>query len=251
MLARLRSPAARAQRSAGPPTVLSAAALTISVIAMVALAATLVPPSGWAWLVLIPIALTTVAAMADQDGWRIRAAMVEVALEQRRHWRHGRIPVTPEAAAAWLDDPANDGATALERAAVMVTARRWTEATAAVELAPVATPDDAVRQLRLRSTVIAMTDPGRTIDVDAVRVAAAGLPADERRYHVLSAAWSQAWLDVVADRPWRERFARVAREFGPSRIRLRYWLVAVALQQLVLPISIALAAAIVLAVVRL
>ena len=125
--ARLRSPAMRAQRSAGPPPALSAAALAASVVAIVVLAATVVAPRDWAWLLLIPIALTTVAAVADRDGWRIREAMIQVALEQRRQRRHGRIPVTPEAASAWLDDPANVSATGLERAAVMVTAHRWAD----------------------------------------------------------------------------------------------------------------------------
>ena len=218
---------------------------------MVGLAATVVAPHDWAWLVLIPIGLTLVVAVADRDGWWIREAMIEVALEQRRHWRHGRIPVTPESAAAWLDDPAHESATVLERASVMVTARRSRDAAAAVESAAATTPDDLVRQVRLRATIAAMAEPGGPIDLARVREAAFGLPAEERRYHVLSAAWSQAWLDVVAGRPWRTRFAAVARDFRPYATKRRHWLFAVALQQLVLPISIALAAAIVLLAIRL
>jgi hypothetical protein len=184
-----------------------------------------------------------VPGIADRDGWRVRAAMAYVAIEQRRQWRHGRPPITPAAANAWLDGEAGQAATALERAGVMVTAGRRAEALAALDGAAVASDLDRVRQLRLRSTIGAMAGTGE-IDLDQVREAAAALPMEQRRYQVVSAAWSQAWLDVNAGRPWRDRFAAVAHEFAPYPLPRPIWAFGVALQQLVLPISIVLALAI-------
>jgi len=100
---------------------------------------------------------------------------------------------------------------------------------------------DRVRKIRLHSTIEAMADPSRTrtVDVAAVAAAAATLPADERRYQVTSAAWTQAWLDVVARRPWRARFVAAVRDHGPFGLPFRYWFLAVALQELLMPLVIA------------
>ena len=241
-LARLRAPGARAQRSAGPPPAWTAAAIGVGlVLAVTAALATGGPDIPWmAVALLVP---GVIPGLADRDGWHVRAAMAYVAVEQRRQWRHGRLPVTPAAANAWLAAGNNATATPLERASVLVAAGRHADAMTAIDGAEASSDIDRVRQLRLRLTVAAMSG-GSSIDVAAVRAAADSLPSDQRRYQVVSAAWSQAWLDVNAGRPWRDRFAAVARAYAPYPLPRPLWLVAVALQQLVLPISIVLAFAI-------
>jgi hypothetical protein len=239
LLERLRSPGARAFRDAGPSDRRLVAALVGSVLLAVVLAWTVAGPDDWPFLALIPIGLTLGIALADRDGWTMREAMVFVAVEQRRRWSRGKLPATPRAANAWLADPGNDDATGLERAGVLLVANRHAEALALLEAAGMATDLDRVRAVRIRSTAEAMTDPSKAIDVDGVRVEAASLPIDERRYQVVSAAWSQAWLDVVARRPWRRRFAAVAREFAPYRLPRHQWLLGVAPQELLLPLILA------------
>ena len=49
------------------------------------------------------------------------------------------------------------------------------------------------------------------VDMDAIRAATEGLADGERRYQLTSAAFSQAWLDIEAGRPWRSAFAQAVR----------------------------------------
>jgi hypothetical protein len=93
---------------------------------------------------------------------------------------------------------------------------------------------DALRLLRLRAAIAAARDPAAEIDLDAVRMAAMDLTADERRYQVVSAAWTRTWLDLGRKRPWRARFAPIARACAPYPIPARYRAV-LALQQLAAP----------------
>lgn len=245
-LARLRSPGARAQRGAGPPVAWTAASLAVGfVLAVIAAMAAGGPDvRAIAAGLLVP---ALVPGIADRDGWTVRAAMIYVAIEQRRQWRHGRLPVTPARANAWLQSEASAAATPLERAAALVTAGRRDEALAAIETAEVTTELDRVRQLRLRSTVAAMSGTGE-VDLAGIRAASRELPLDQRRYQVVSAAWSQAWLDLGAGRPWRERFAVVARGFAPYSLPRRVWIFGIAMQELALPIAVVLACGIVLLV---
>jgi len=239
-LGRIRSPAARIQRAAGPPETQNVAALVIGGIAAVVLTWTVPGEIDWRMLLLIPIGLTLVVAFADRDGWSIREAMTWVAHQQRRRgWHFGRVPATKREATAWLEDPRNDRATDLERAVVLSTAGRVADAIAAVDAAGVESDADRVRKVRLRSAFMAMADPSMGVDLDAIRAAAVSLPVDERRYQVVSAAWSQAWLDVVAGRPWRSRFAAIARDCAPYDVPAPLWIAAVAAQQLLLPAVLA------------
>ena len=50
------------------------------------------------------------------------------------------------------------------------------------------------------------------VDMDAIRAATEGLAYGERRYQLTAAAFSQAWLDIEAGRPWRSAFAQAARD---------------------------------------
>jgi hypothetical protein len=245
-LARLRSPGARAQRSAGPPTAWTAAALGVGfILAVIAAIAAGAPDVRWIAAGLLGPAL--VPGIADRNGWAVRAAMAYVAIQQRRQWRHGSLPVTPAAANAWLERRTSEASTPLERASVLVTAGRQAEALAAIDAADASTDVDRVRQLRLRSTVAAMSGGGE-IDLARIGTAASALPLDQRRYQVVSAAWSQAWLDLSAGRPWRDRFAAVAREYGPYPLPRRVWVFGIAMQQLALPVAVVLACGIVSAV---
>ena len=69
-----------------------------------------------------------------------------------------------------------------------------------------------------------------------VRDAAGPLAPADARYHLVAAAWSQAWLDLTDGRPWRKRFALAIRDLGPFEVpaRLRLWM---AVQQLAAPIA--------------
>ena len=97
----------------------------------------------------------------------------------------------------------------------LITANRYAEAGEVLAGFVPADDVDRVRIIRLEASIRAATDERATIDVHAVAAAAAILPADEARYQVVSAAWTQAWLDLTHRRPWRDRFVAVARRNRP------------------------------------
>lgn len=192
------------------------------------------------WLLLggIPAVLTAIIAVTDRDGWRVREAIAYVALQQAARWTRGPLLRTTPAAEAWLADPAYADATTPERTSALIAAGRWTDAGALIAGTDGSSDAERASVVRLRATIAA--HPAGDIDLDAVRAAAAGLPADERRYHNAAAAWSQVLLDLAARRAWRPRFADAVRDLGPFPLprRVRLW---IAFQQLAAPIACVLA----------
>ena len=236
---RLRSPAAKVVRGAGPPERLVIAMFVLGGIVDLGLALATRGALPLMALALPPTALTLAASILDRDGWTIRSAIASVGLEQRRRRSGPRLPVTPSAARRWLAAEHPD-APDLERVSVLVTAGRYEAAMDALAAVTPVDPVDEVRVMRLRQVVAAAIDQSREIDVPAIASAARDLAPDEGRYNVLSAAWSRAWLDVVGRRPWRSRFAAVARELGPYE--LPGWVrLVIAAQQCAAPIACVLA----------
>lgn len=238
-LDRVRSPGQRAMRGAGPSDRLVIAAVVVGVSAGAVLwliGADARPP--WLLLLGIPAVLTAIIAVADRDGWRVREAIAYVALQQTARWTRGPLLRTTRAAEAWLAEPANADATTPERTSALIAAGHWAEAETLVAGAEGSTDAERASIARLRATIAA--HPNGDIDLLAVRAAAAGLPSDERRYHVTAAAWSQVWLDLTARRVWRPRFAAAVRDLGPFPlpVRVRFW---IAFQQLAAPIACVLA----------
>jgi hypothetical protein len=232
---RLKSPIGEALWAAGPPSgqILGALGLAVVLTVVLSLAdASFGPP--WYTLGLIGLLLTGVVSVIDRDGWRIREAFAYLALQQRARWRQADVPEGTEEVQAWLDDPANIGASNFERATMLFNADRWDDADRL--LAQTVPRDDQERAvlIRLRSTVAAQ--PSGEIDQAALRDAISSLPEAEGRYQLLSAIWSQAWLDVTAGRPWRTRFAEAVRDLGPYDLPV--WArVSLALEQLTAPIA--------------
>lgn len=232
---RLKSPIGEALWAAGPPSgqILGALGLAVVLTVVLSLAdASFGPP--WYTLGLVGLLLTGVVSVIDRDGWRIREAFAYLALQQRARWQQAEVPEGTEEVQAWLDDPANIGASNLERATMLFNAERWDEADRL--LAQSAPSDDKERAviIRLRSTVAAQ--PSGEIDQTALRDAVTSLPEAEGRYQLLSATWSQAWLDVTAGRPWRTRFAEAVRDLGPYDLPV--WArISLALEQLSAPIA--------------
>ena len=248
-LDRLRGPGPKALRDAGPPTWQVIAAVLAGGLIDVVLAV-------FAWrdlplvaYVLPPFFLTLAVAVVDRAGLPVRRAIAWVGLEQRRRWTGPALPTTAGMAGRWLADPPA-AATPFERASVLMTAGRGAEAVAELAGLEPATALDAVRLARLRASAAAAADPKHELDLGAVRAAAAPLPPEEARYHVLSAAWTRAWLDISRKRPWRDRFAPVAAELGPYELpaRLRGTLV---VQQFAGPIASLIAGGVVLVAERL
>ena len=239
---RFRSPGRRAVRDAGPPVrdIIAGTALAAAVIAAGWLAGPLrtVP---WPLWMAIPTVILTVVAVLDRDGWNVRRAMAYVAVQQRARWTRGQIPATPSLARAWLDDPANADAHPLERMSVLTIAGDVPAARAILDSYVPTIPVHAVAMVRLRSYLAAL-ETG-TVDVEAVRAAAASLDEDDRRYQVTAAAFAQVWLDIEAGRPWRRRFADAVRDLGPFPVRPLF-LAIMAVQQLAVPVAIVLATAI-------
>jgi hypothetical protein len=232
---RLKSPIGEALWAAGPPSgqILGALGLAVVLTAALSLADALFGPP-WFTLALIGLLLTGVVSVIDRDGWRIRVAFAYLALQQRARWRQGEVPEGTKEVEAWLDDPANIGASNLERATMLFNADRWKEADRL--LAHTAPRDDKERAvlIRLRSTVAAQ--PSGEIDQTALRDAVSSLPEAEGRYQLLSAIWSQAWMDVMAGRPWRARLAEAVRDLGPYD--LPAWArISLAIEQLAAPIA--------------
>lgn len=237
---RYRSPSFRAIRLAGPPVrwLVAAAVAGLVVVIGMSIAGIRQPTS----LVAVPALAFAIACLLDRDGWRIRMATGELAALQRRRWTSGRLPADPMSAAAWL--AANPEASPLDRAAVLVTAGRFAEAGAVIDSAIGETSEDVVRLARLRLTVAAATGV-TALDPETVeafeRLPELALVTDaERRYQLLSLAWSMAWLQIRADGPWRPAFADALRRLGPFRPPWRYLLFH-AIQQFALPIAYVLA----------
>jgi hypothetical protein len=220
--ARYRSPSFKALRLAGPPVRWLVAAGVAGLAAVIGLwFAGMREP---AILIAVPALAFTVACLLDRDGWRIRMATGELAALQRSRWTRGRLPADPASAADWL--AANPDAPALDRAAVLVTAGRFAEARALVDATSGATPEEIVRLARMRLTVAAAAGD-TTLDPAAIEAfnrlpELAAVAEPERRYQRLSLAWSIAWLEIRADRPWRRAFTDALRPLGPFRPPARY-----------------------------
>jgi hypothetical protein len=232
---RLRSPVGRALLDAGPPNgqVLGALAAGVAIGAILSSAEGF-EASPWVTVGLTAFILTTLVSLADRDGWRIREALAYLGLRQRARWRRGNLPEDKEEASKWLADPANAGASGLERASVLIGADRWDEAAVALAQTEATDAQEHAALVRMRSTIAARTS-GR-VDQAAVRAAVEDLPEPEAKYQLLAAAWTQAWLDISAGRRWRPELARAAREFGAFQIPASAR-VLIAIEQLAAPIA--------------
>lgn len=247
LLERFRSPSGRAIRNAGPRDrdVAAGAILSVAVVATAWLTGILQSVPWPAWMV-IPVVILTTVGVADRDGWRIRRAMAYVAIEQRRRWTRGRIPATASIARRWLTDPSNADASGPERASVLFMAGDVAAANAALDGYVARDATEAAGTARVRS-VFRARETG-VVDMDAIRAATEGLADHERRYQLTSAAFSQAWLDIEAGRPWRSAFAEAVRSLGPHPVPLHVGLW-IAVQELAAPIAVALATAIMVVLV--
>ena len=188
LLERYRIPWSKALREAGPRDLHVLLALIAGGVVDVVLVIATRDSMPFVAYVMPPFLLSLVVSGADRDGPVIRAAMAYVGLEQLRRATSGsRLPITPSAADRWLDEP-HPEASALERASVLLTAGRLADAKAAADAFEPASTLDRVRQLRMRASVAAAMSPTADLDIDSIRAAAAPLPDEERRYHVVSAA---------------------------------------------------------------
>jgi hypothetical protein len=232
---RLRSPASRALRDAGPPNGLLFGALIASVAVSLAIWGNRAPGTGvWLTLGAVALVLTSLVALADRDGWLIRESMAWVALQQRARWTWGDLPVGVAEAVAWLEDPANRDAPALARASVLMTGDRWSEAAQLLDDHVPSDPAEAATRIRMRLAINARGTG--SFDQAAVQAATQGLPEPDAKYLLASAAWSQAWIDLTSGRPWRRDFARASRALRPYPLpmRVRAWIAA---QQMLAPIT--------------
>lgn len=247
LVERFRSPSGRAIRNAGPRDrdVAAGAILSAGVIAIAWLAGILQPVPWPAWMV-IPVVILSAVAIVDADGWRIRRAMAYVAIEQRERWTRGRIPATPSLAQRWLTDPSNADASGPERASALLMTGDVAAANAALDRYVPRDATEAAGMTRMRS-VFRARETG-VVDMDAIRTATEGLADGERRYQLTSAAFSQAWLDIEAGRPWRSDFAQAARTLGPHPVPLpvAVW---IGVQELAAPIAVVVATAIMVGIV--
>jgi hypothetical protein len=196
----------------------------------------------WPFWALIPVAILAVISFADYDGWNIRHAMAYVALQQRARWPGpGPIPATPSMAQAWLDDPANAGADGLLKVSVMITAGNLTTARALLEDHVPTNDVQTAAATRIRA-YFGARETG-IIDMEPIRAVSEGLDEEDRRYQLTAAAWTQAWMDIEARRPWRDRFAATVRGLGPYAVPRRVEGI-IGFQQFAAPFAVLLATAI-------
>ena len=234
--ARRRSPSIRALRDAGPPIRWLVAGGVASLLFVVVLF--VVGVRDGRALVAVPFVVFVVVCAADRRGWLVRMATAELALRQRDRWTWGKLPIDPIAAEAWL--AAHADAPPEVRATVLGTAGRHGDARALLDAATAEEPADALRLARLRILFAAEAAGAHSIE-DALATLdrtpeLAEVPADERRYHRLSLAWSIAWLRIRAGEPWRDDYAEAVRSLAPFRVPLRYQLFH-AIQQYALPFA--------------
>ena len=227
---------------AGPPGIQTAVALGVGVVLGVAVTIGTGAHSNVA-IVLIPAAATAVVAIVDRVGWRIRTMLYGLALEQRQRRPELASIQSTTAADEWLADPANDAAEPLERASVLIAARR--DADAAALLRSIEPSTDADRSSLVRLTAFVEGRSSGVMDVDKVRMASAPLSSDDQRYQIVGAAISQAVFDIEHGRPWRRRLADTTADQAPYRLPRRFLLL-VGVQEFAMPIAIGIAGAIAL-----
>ena len=245
-LERLRSPAQKAIREAGPPTAVVIIGFAVSgLLILVGWLLGALQDVPWSLWALIPIAILSAVSFADRDGWNIRRAMAYVAIEQRARWTTGPVPRTASGAQAWLDDPVNADADGLQKVSMLITVGNLAAGKAMLDAYVPATAVQTAGAARLRAYFAALDT--RSIDMASIRAATEGLGEDDRRYQLAAAAWMQAWMDIEAHRPWRQRFADTVRDLGPFRVSGRIQAF-IGLQQLSAPIATAIATAIVASV---
>jgi hypothetical protein len=238
--ARRRAPSYKALMDAGPPTTWLAVAGAIALVVVGCLYALNV--GDGTVLIAVPLVAFAVACFVDRRGWRIRMASAELATLQRDRWAFGDLPADRLSAEAWLR--AYPSAPNLYQAAIMVMAGRPREARALVDEVVAQTPEDALRVARLRLTLDAQLG-GAPLDRAAIE-AFERMPElrvvteAERRFHRLSLAWSRAWLQINANRPWRDDFASSLRALGPFKPPARF-VAFHAIQQFALPVAYAMA----------
>jgi hypothetical protein len=196
----------------------------------------------WPLWAAIPVALLSVVSITDRDGWNVRRAMAYVAIQQRARWPGGAVPVVPSLAQAWLDDPKNASADGLQKVSVLIVVGNLAAARATLETFMPRTDVQVAAATRMRSYLRAV-ETG-IVDMDPIRAATEALDEEDRRYQLTAAAWIQAWLDIEAKRPWRQRFADAVRELGPHRVPGRV-LAFISVQQLAAPIATIIATAVV------
>ena len=238
-LERLRSPARKALRQAGPPDLAVVAGFAVSGFLILAgWWSGVLRDVAWPWWALIPIAILAVISFADRDGWNVRRAMAYVAIGQRARWAGGPIPRGQSATQAWLDDPANADADDLQKVSMLINIGDLAAAGALLDAYVPTTDIQAAAATRFREHFAAF-ETG-SIDMAPIRAAADRLGEDERRYQLSSAAWMQAWRDIEAHRPWRPRFADTIRDLGPFPVSGRI-LAFIGFQQLAPSIATAVA----------
>ena len=242
-LERLRSPARKAMSNAGPPDRLVFAGFGLG--GAIVFVGWLLGPLGrvpWPLWALVPAAILAVVSFADRDGWNIRRAMAYVALQQRARWPGpGPLPTTPSVAQAWLEDPASADADGLFKVSVMITVGNLTAARAVLDAYVPTTEAQTVAATRFRAYFRARETGA--VDMEPIRAVSEELDEADRRYQLTSAAWMQAWMDIEARRPWRNRFVDAVRGLGPYPVPRRVEGF-IGLQQLAAPIAVLLATAI-------
>jgi hypothetical protein len=234
LLERLQSPPSRALRDAGPPN----GHVFFAVVASVALLVIVwgdreVGMATWVLMGAIAFLQTGVVSVIDGDGWAIRDALAWIAREQRARMGSLGLVDDREGLQAWVDDPANLDADPLLKASALTGLDRWDEANALLDSYATDDPVKLASRIRIQSMIKARST-GR-IDPAPLRAAVQQLSAAEAKYQLASTAWSQAWLDLTAHRPWRKEFAKTARELRPFALSLKIRIF-IAIEQLLAPI---------------
>lgn len=220
----------RLLRDAGPPQ--AWVVVTIVAAAPILGAAAIAEGAARNALIFLALAILTLPSHLDRTGWRIYLGMAWLAAEQQRRLSGLRLPRTAAGADRWLSRP-DVAAAGLAQASALMTAGRWADARALVESYEPTDLEDPARIARMLAAIDGM-ETGR-LDPTSARAAIAALPADLRRYHELSLAWSAAWVATGRRKPWREDFARASAAITTDGIPARF-LVFGAVQELLLPI---------------
>jgi hypothetical protein len=204
-------PARRLLSEAGPPTLWVLVAWVLaSALAWILLVQ---PGPDPRVAVAIAVVIVTIPSVLDVDGWRIRLGMCWLGAEQGR--RMPDIGRTPADADRWLARTGDD-AHPLEQASMHLLAGRASEARALVEAAPRDDLEDRARIARMLAAIDGMVTG--IVDQGDAQAAIKALPPDQRRYHLMSLAWSTAWVAALHRRPWRHDFAIASRGIGPTDV---------------------------------
>lgn len=224
------NPGIRAIQTAGPSRVSLIGATLAGFLAILIVSSLGVVGSangGWITYAALPVIAFVIAGLADRDAMLARRAIVEYAVLQARRLPPD-YPASPEAASAWLIDPAHAAEDPIRRAFILDFSGEPEAAREELERIDPADTAALASAERLRAALAARAD--EPWDESRFEKLVGRLPDDEGRWQRLGLAFTLLVEDIRAGRPWRPAYVAAVRDLGPWHTTRRGWFVVITQQ---------------------